>query len=201
MKNNSNAMFAAALSAALLIAPGLSSAQTAAAQPAADAKAGAQAAKPVKVAANTSQRAKGTAKSSPAEAALVPDQLAIAERVHVGQMPCELGASVTVSADPKAPGYFHMQGKNFRYRMAPVVSATGTIRLEDPKAGAVWLQMASKSMLMNQKQGTRLADECVSPAQLALAQAAKDQPAAGAPEAAKPAAAAPADQPRPASTN
>jgi hypothetical protein len=44
------------------------------------------------------------------------------------------------------------------------------VRLED-KAGAVWLQIANKSMLMNQKAGQRLADECMSPEQQQVAEA------------------------------
>ena len=113
---------------------------------------------------------------SAAEAALTPAELAIAERVQVGKIPCELGASVTLTADAKNPGYFDMQGKNFNYRMFPVVTSTGAIRLEDQKAGAVWLQLGNKSMLMNQKQGIRLADECTSPTQLAVAQNLKSNP-------------------------
>lgn len=111
-----------------------------------------------------------------AEAALTPAELAIAERVQVGKLPCELGASVTLTADTKNPGYFNMQGKNFNYRMFPVPTSTGAIRLEDQKAGAVWLQLANKSMLMNQKLGIRLADECASPAQLEVAQNLKLHP-------------------------
>ncbi|MHB1201284.1 MAG: hypothetical protein ACYCZ6_17390, partial [Polaromonas sp.] len=121
-----------------------------------------------------------------AEAALTPAELAIAERVQVGLMPCELGASVTLASDPKAPGYFDMQGKNFKYRMFPVVTSTGAIRLEDQKAGAVWLQLANKSMLMNQKLGIRLADECKSPAQLAVAENLKLNPAPSLLDAPKP---------------
>ena len=113
-----------------------------------------------------------------AEAAMTPTELAIAERVQVGKMPCELGASVTLTADPKSPGYFDMHGKNFTYRMFPVATSTGAIRLEDQKAGAVWLQLANKSMLMNQKLGIRLADECTSPAQLEVAQNLKLNPPA-----------------------
>lgn len=113
-----------------------------------------------------------------AEAALTPAELAIAERVQVGKLPCELGASVTLTADEKKPGYFDMQGKNFSYRMFPVATSTGAIRLEDQKAGAVWLQLANKSMLMNQKLGIRLADECASPAQLEVAQNLKLNPPA-----------------------
>ena len=105
-----------------------------------------------------------------------PAELAIAERVQVGKIPSELGASVTLTADAKNPGYFDMQGKNFSYRMFPVATSTGAIRLEDQKAGAVWLQLANKSMLMNQKLGIRLADECTSPAQLEVAQNLKLNP-------------------------
>lgn len=123
-----------------------------------------------------------------AEAAMTPAELSIAERVQVGKLPCELGASVTLTADAKNPGYFDMQGKNFSYRMFPVATSTGAIRLEDQKAGAVWLQLANKSMLMNQKLGIRLADECTSPAQLEVAQNLKLNPPASILEALPPAA-------------
>lgn len=111
-----------------------------------------------------------------ARAALSTEELAIAEQVHVGQIPCELGATVSIAADPEAPGHFHIGGKGFRYHMAPVTTTTGTVRLEDPKAGAVWLQIANKSMLMDQKKGQRLADECMSPEQVAVAEAIKKTP-------------------------
>ena len=111
-----------------------------------------------------------------AEAALSPDELAIAERVHVGRIPCELGAFVTVSPEPASPGHFHIEGKGFKYFMAPVATTTGTVRLEDKKGGAVWLQIANQSMLMNQKLGQRLADECMSPEQTLVAEAIKKNP-------------------------
>lgn len=106
-----------------------------------------------------------------AEAALTLVELAIAERVYQGRLPCELGAFVTLTADASAPGYFDLQMNKLKYHMAPVVSSTGAIRLEDPQAGAVWLQLANKSMLMNQKLGQRLADECMNPDQALAAQA------------------------------
>jgi len=113
-----------------------------------------------------------------AEVALTPAELAIAERVHTGTMPCELGASVSLEADPKMPGYFNLKGKGYSYRMHPVVTSTGAIRLEDQHdGGAVWLQLSNKSMLMDQKAGKRLADECSSPAQVAVAEALKTNPA------------------------
>ncbi|GAB3367089.1 MULTISPECIES: hypothetical protein [Giesbergeria] len=111
-----------------------------------------------------------------AAASLSPEALSVAERVHTGTIACELGASVRVTADPQAPGHFHVDGKGFKYHMAPVATTTGTVRLEDQKAGAVWLQIANKSMLMDQKRGQRLADECMSPEQYQVAQAIKKNP-------------------------
>jgi len=116
------------------------------------------------------------ASSAPVETPLAPQELSIAERVHVGHLPCELGASVQMTADTNAPGYFNLQGKGYKYRMKPVTTSTGAIRLEDEKAGAVWLQLANKSMLMDQKNGRRLADECAHPDQVAFANDMKINP-------------------------
>jgi len=121
---------------------------------------------------------------------LTPAELAIAERIEVGYIPCELGNSVTVTADPKNPGYFEMTMNKVKYRMSPVATSTGAIRLEDQKAGAVWLQLPNKSMLMNQKLGMRLADDCMSPAQMKVAEAIKLNPPASVLDAPKPVAAA-----------
>ncbi len=112
-----------------------------------------------------------------ADAALTPAEMAIAERVYQGRLPCELGAFVTLTPDPKAPGFFNVQVNNLKFRMFPVETTTGAIRLEDKKAGAVWLQLANKSMLMNQKLGQRLADACMSPAQIAVDAALQKAPA------------------------
>ena len=108
---------------------------------------------------------------------LSAQDLELAKRVYVGNIPCELGSSVTLTADDKRPGFFMVNTKNNRFRMHPVESRTGAIRLEDPKAGAMWLQLGNKSMLMSQKLGQRLADECMSPAQITFADALKMNPA------------------------
>lgn len=105
-----------------------------------------------------------------AEAVLGAAELSIAERVHVGSLPCELGNTVQLTADAAKPGYFDLQIAKTRYRLVPVPTTTGAIRLEDAHAGAVWLQLANKSMLMNHKLGQRMADECKSPQQVAVAE-------------------------------
>jgi len=121
--------------------------------------------------------APGLAATTPVVASdTVSQDLAIAQQIHQGLMPCEMGASVRVEADAAAPGFFHVQGKGFRYRMYPVRTTTGALRLEDKKAGAVWLQLANKSMLMDQKKGRRVADECAHPEQVAYSQDMKTNP-------------------------
>lgn len=104
------------------------------------------------------------------------DEMVLADRVHTGRIACELGQHVSVSKDDKNPGHFLVSGSGFNFHMSPVGTSTGVVRLEDAKAGAVWLQIANKSMLMNQKQGRRLADECMSPEQLQVAEAIKKHP-------------------------
>jgi hypothetical protein len=111
-----------------------------------------------------------------ADKALTPQELEIAQQIEVGEVACELGVSVSVKADPRSPGYFDIQGKKFRFRMVPVVTSTGALRLQDERAGAVWLQLANKSMLMSQKAGARLADACMSPTQLAVTRAMEKNP-------------------------
>ena len=157
-------------------------AQWAGAQAPAKAEAASHGKKP---AAKTAQHAKSKpAAASPASSAganehaapLAPELMAIADQVHTGRLACEAGANVQLSEKPHAPGRFVLQLKQHRFEMLPVVSATGAIRLEDNQQGAVWIQLANKSMLMSNKLGQRLADECQSPAQATVAEARKLAP-------------------------
>ncbi|MDM0123060.1 hypothetical protein [Variovorax arabinosiphilus] len=178
----------ALIAAAALALPLAANAQTASqtntpAKPAAKAAAK-PAAKPTTTAAKkrqvTPRAAKAVEEVTPIDTStditLNEADLAVAQRVYTGKIQCELGADVTITADDKKVGFFTVSTKGARYRMHPVESRTGAIRLEDPKAGAMWLQIANKSMLMNQKQGLRLADECMAPAQLAFAEEMKKNP-------------------------
>ena len=106
---------------------------------------------------------------------LTEGELAISKRVYVGEIPCELGAKVTVKPLRREGFFLVTRGVN-RFVMHPVESRTGAIRLEDPARGALWLQLGNKSMLMNQKEGKRLADECQSPEQIAFANEMKNRP-------------------------
>ena len=108
---------------------------------------------------------------------LTAAELAIADKVLVGTKPCELGNTVRIEPDEQQPGYFRLTMGPHRYRVRPVETSTGAVRLEDKEQGAVWVQLPTKSMLMNQKLGRRMADECASPVQRAAAEAAKANPA------------------------
>jgi hypothetical protein len=107
---------------------------------------------------------------------LTPDDLEAARAVITGQIPCELGSSVSIVADPAKEGYFTLTHEKVRYRMHPVSSRTGAVRLEDPRQEAMWLQLGNKSMLMSQKKGERLADECKAAAQVAVEEEMKRNP-------------------------
>jgi len=122
---------------------------------------------------------------------LTDAELEVAKKVFVGDIPCELGAKVRVTP-LKREGFFMITTKGYRFAMHPVESRTGAIRLEDPKRGAMWLQLGNKSMLMSQKLGQRLADECQSPEQITFAEKLKEHPQPSILDAPAPAASAPA---------
>ncbi len=136
-------------------------------------------AKPVVKGARASTKAASTAPVHEAHAPVVlsAEQLAIAEKVFVGTSQCELAVVVNMRSDERSAGRFLLDIGHRRYTMVPVATSTGAVRLEDPASGAVWLQLANKSMLMNQKLGQRIADDCMSPQQLLVAQALLRAPA------------------------
>jgi hypothetical protein len=110
-------------------------------------------------------------------AVLSAEQLAIAEKVLLGTSQCELAVTVNMRTDANTVGRFVLEAGRNRYLLDPVVTSTGAVRLEEVSSGAVWLQLANKSMLMNQKLGQRIADDCMNPQQQLVAQALLQTPA------------------------
>jgi hypothetical protein len=88
------------------------------------------------------------------------EQLAIAERVMTGSAQCEFNQQVSVQPIDGKPGHFKVAFKNASYTMIPEETTTGAVRLEDKKAGVVWVQIPAKSMLLNAKAGQRMVDAC-----------------------------------------
>jgi hypothetical protein len=133
--------------------------------------------------------AKPAQRSAPARAApaavaaaavvLSAEQLSIAQIVHTGRVACADGKSVTITPDTKTEGAFDLSFASTKYDVVPVPTKSGAVRLEDTKTGLVYMQLANKSMLFNERQSRRLADDCISPAQQAVADAMRANPTAG----------------------
>ncbi len=98
-----------------------------------------------------------------------PEQLAAAEQVYTGPSQCEFNQSISVEPSPQHAGYVDVRQGKRSWLMKPVLSATGALRLEDVRKEALMIQIGTKSMLLNQKTGQRLVDDCRHPRQLETA--------------------------------
>lgn len=154
-------------------------------------KSAVRAAKPVKAATKLAPALPRVSRAMPAARlalpstlALVPavlsqEQLRIADQVLLGNMQCELGVRVSLRVHKVVAGYFWLDVGPIRHLMEPVATVTGAVRLEAPGSGAVWIQLAHKSMLMNKRLGRRMADECRNAGQWTVAQALLRSPGVG----------------------
>ncbi len=100
-----------------------------------------------------------------AAGSLSEGQLDAAQRVFLGKADCEFGEQVDVTPVDGKPGHFRLRHRQATYQLVPQETTTGAVRLEDRRAGIVWLQIPAKSMLMNSKIGQRLVDNCTMLAQ------------------------------------
>ena len=89
------------------------------------------------------------------------ERLAVVPRVLVGESRCEMGKTVAIQPHPTLIGRFVLTHGKEAYTVTPQPTNTGVIRLENLRAGLVWLQVPIKSMLMDAKRGKRLADTCM----------------------------------------
>ena len=96
--------------------------------------------------------------------------------VYVGRLPCELNQIVSLQAVPGEPGRYVLNFKKLKFTMVAVSTHSGVVRLEDPISGATWVQLNSKSMLMDSRRGVRMVDDCQHPTQKAMAEAMKTNP-------------------------
>lgn len=101
------------------------------------------------------------------------EQISAAERVYYGEYDCDFKQVVQLSPSERHPSYVELRFAKNNYLMKPVLSSTGAVRLEDVKGQTLMIQIASKSMLMNVKTGTRLVDACVSATQRVALESAK----------------------------
>lgn len=111
------------------------------------------------------------APAKPVEAPIAeagPEQQQAAEQVFYGPYQCEFNQTVEIEKNPNHPAYVDVKAGKSSWLMKPVLSSTGAIRLEDVKGGALMVQIASKSMLLNTKTAQRIVDDCVNPKQREL---------------------------------
>jgi hypothetical protein len=98
--------------------------------------------------------------------------------VLTGDAACEFDQTVSVLPIEGRPGHFRLTYKKVAYTVTPEETSSGAIRLEDKRAGIVWLQIPSKSMLMNARAGQRMVDGCMHPEQRAAVSAVRAASAA-----------------------
>lgn len=134
----------------------------------------AQAAGETPAAAKSAAKKPAAAAAKPAPEVVEPAteaQLAVASRVLTGDAACEFKQTIAVEPVANHAGHFNLTFKKVTYRMVPQETTTGAVRLEDKKNGMVWIQIPSKSMLMNSKIGQRIVDDCTHAEQRAAVEA------------------------------
>lgn len=117
--------------------------------------------------------AQGLALATEVTESISANQLQIADRVLTGNAQCEFNQTVNVDPIKDKPGHFKVGFNKASYVMTPQETSTGAVRLEDKRNGIVWLQIPSKSMMMNQKVGQRMVDGCMHAEQRASVASAK----------------------------
>ena len=88
-------------------------------------------------------------------------QLDMAARVLTGTADCEFKQQVQLLAVTGHLGHFTLDHQGKRLHLSPRETETGAVRLEDAATGMIWLQIPSKSMLMNARLGQRVLDNCL----------------------------------------
>lgn len=83
-----------------------------------------------------------------------------ATQLVTGNFSCELGNKVELRMDGRVTDGVTLEWKGRSYTMNPVSTSTGAVRLENKGEGLVWIQIPSKSMLLNSKIGQQLANDC-----------------------------------------
>jgi hypothetical protein len=110
--------------------------------------------------ASTKAKAAAVQKAPEPPAPLTEGQLTEAGHVFTGHADCEFKQSVDVQPVAGQPGHFDLAFGKQHFHMIPEETTTGAVRLHDPRADVVWVQIPAKSMLLDQRAGHRLVDAC-----------------------------------------
>lgn len=96
---------------------------------------------------------------APVTAVVLDSQNRWWERLRVGTLYCDLGADIRVDRlDMERE--VEILWKKKKYVLQKVPTTTGAYRYEDAASGMTLIQIPTKTILLDAKQGQRLADEC-----------------------------------------
>ena len=98
-----------------------------------------------------------------------------AGEVWAGAYHCEHAEKVSLRPG-LASDQVELQWKAQRWQLRRMDSRSGAMRLEDASARMVWIQLPNKSMLLDQRLGRRLLDECQHDVQVQTAAQMKTNP-------------------------
>ena len=107
-----------------------------------------------------SNEAKGLALATDTTETIDANRLGIAARVLTGSAECESHLRVEVMPLQDKPGYFQVRFKNTSYLMVPEETTTGAVKLQERRSGVIRLQIPTKSMLLDEREGRRIVDAC-----------------------------------------
>jgi len=85
-----------------------------------------------------------------------------ATQLKTGSFSCDAGNKVELKMEGRVTDGVTLVWKGRSYTMTPVSTSTGAVRLENSGEGLTWIQIPSKSMLLNSKLGQQLANDCKS---------------------------------------
>lgn len=113
--------------------------------------------------------------TAPAAALAPAPQTAAPAEVWAGAYLCEHAEKVSLRPGV-SPDQVELQWRAQRWPMQRMDSRSGAMRLEDASARMVWIQLPNKSMLLDQRLGRRVLDECQHEVQVQTAAQMKNNP-------------------------
>mgnify|MGYP006300239755 CR=1 FL=1 len=75
-------------------------------------------------------------------------------------MLCEFGQTLSVAGDHRTDNAIHVLWRGRVYPMERVRTSTGAHRFEHGQSGLVWIDIPTKSMLLDARRGTPVVNDC-----------------------------------------
>ena len=75
-------------------------------------------------------------------------------------MVCEFGQALSVAGDHRTENVIQVLWRGHIYQMERVRTSTGAHRFEHGQSGLVWIDIPTKSMLLDARRGTPVVNDC-----------------------------------------